>query len=287
MNFAIVDNTACELGEGVHWHPERSHLFWVDIMRRALYCRSNDQVSVLHFETAISAIGWIDHDHLLLASSAGLLKFNIESGVLDTICHIEADNPMTRANDGRADPWGGFWIGTMGCQAEPDAGAIYRYFRGELRRLFAPLTIPNAICFSPDSALAYFADTMRSRIWRQKLNPANGWPLGEPELFLDFTNSGLKPDGAVCDTQGYLWNAQWGAARIARYHPDGTFDMELTLPTDNVTCPGFGGAKLDQLFVTTALVGLNDAQRATQPNAGKTFCLEAPCPGQKEHQVIL
>jgi len=283
----IFDNTACQLGEGVLWHPERGCLFWVDINSQTLFHRSDGQTSTCHFKTPISAAGWIDRDHLLLASDEALLRFNINSRAVETICLLEADNPLTRANDGRADPWGGFWIGTMGRKAEPDAGAIYRYYCGELRRLYAPITIPNAICFPPSADFAYFADTMHSMVWRQTLDSKNGWPRGEPEVFLDLSNAKLFPDGAVCDAEGYFWNAQWGSARVARYRPDGSFDMQISLPTDHVTCLGFGGAALDQVFVTTAIVGLDKAQRTVQPNAGKTFRIKTPCFGQQEKQVQL
>jgi len=208
-------------------------------------------------------------------------------GASEVLCPLEADNPVTRSNDGRADPWGGFWIGTMGHNLEPDAGAIYRYYQGELRRLYTPITVPNAICFSPDRRFGYFADTVKSKVWRQPLNPADGWPQGDPEVFLDFTDAGIFPDGAVCDSAGYFVNAQWGAARVARYSPGGAFDSEFPLPTDHITCPGFGGADLRRMFVTSAMQGLSEQHLDRQPEAGKTFSFEVETPGQTEHQVIL
>ena len=186
-----------------------------------------------------------------------------------------------------ADPWGGFWIGTMGKNAQDRAGAIYRYFRGELRVLYPGLTIPNAICFSPGKRIAYFADTAQSKIWRQNLDEKDGWPLGEPDVFLDFTGTGINPDGAVCDRQGYLWNAQWGSARLARYSPDGSFVGEIKLPTDNITCPSFGGSELKTLFATSAIQGLNSGQKISQPQAGKTFICNGEFIGQAEYQVSI
>jgi sugar lactone lactonase YvrE len=287
MSARVFDDTACQLGEGVLWHPGIATLFWVDIERKTLYSNDNDATTSRKFTEHVSAAGWIDRDHLLLASASALLRLDLVSGVSEPICALEADNPITRSNDGRADPWGGFWISTMGRNAEVGAGAIYRYYRGALRQLYAPLTIPNAICFSPDRRFGYFADTAQAKVWRQPLNPSDGWPVGEPETFLDFTGTGINPDGAVCDAQGYFWNAQWGAARLARYGPDGVFEREIALPTDHITCPGFGGPDLRTLYATSALQGLNAAKRAAQPDAGKTFCIDVQTPGQKEHQVVL
>jgi len=163
------------------------------------------------FEEHVSAAGWVDDDTLLIASETGLGLFDIATGRQQRLAALEAETSVTRSNDGRADPWGGFWIGTMGKAAEPGAGAIYRYFRGEIRRVFDRITIPNAICFSPDGDWLYFTDTPRRTIWRQRLRDADGWPAPEaPESFVDLTGAGLNPDGAVVDRDGRLWNAQWG-----------------------------------------------------------------------------
>ena len=287
MNARIFDQTTCQLGEGPLWHPARQELFWFDIVAKKLYRRHGDRVQDWKFGENVSAAGWLDADTLLVASASALLRFDITTGVSEVVQSLEADNPLTRSNDGRADPWGGFWIGTMGKNAEPDAGAIYRYFRGELRQLFAPLTIPNAICFSPDRQFGYFADTRQALVWRQALNPTDGWPTGAADIYLDFRGKNIHPDGAVCDSQGYFWNAQWGSARLARYAPDGAFYCEIILPTDNITCPAFGGPDLRTLYATSARQGLSADARAAQPDAGKTFAIGVEIGGQAEHQVVL
>lgn len=115
---------------------------------------------------------------------------------------------------------GGFWVGVMGRNAEEKAGGIWRYFRGEIRKLFDKLTIPNAICFTPDGRFAYFADTRESTVWRVKLGQ-NGWPAGEPEPFLHLAAKGLNPDGAVCDADGRLWIALWGSGTVGCYGSPG------------------------------------------------------------------
>jgi sugar lactone lactonase YvrE len=286
MTAQIFDHTACKLGEGPLWHPLRGELFWFDIMGKTLFCRGDGETKSWKFKEHVSAAGWIDENNLLVASETALLRFNIETGKSEIVQPLEADNPVTRSNDGRADPWGGFWIGTMGKNAEHEAGAIYRYFRGELRVLYPRITISNAICFSPDKRYAYFSDTAQSKIWRQDLNENDGWPVGDPEVFLDFSDTDINPDGAVCDSQGCLWNAQWGSARLARYSPDGVFLEEIKLPTDHITCPSFGGSDYKTLFATSAVQGLNKAQIEVQTHAGKTFVDTVEVPGQQEHRFI-
>ena len=160
------DDHLCTLGEGPLWHPERGALFWFDILSHRLFIREGDTEQHWDFDTYVSAAGWIDDTTLLVASAEALLRFDIATGMSETVAPLEADNPVTRSNDGRADPWGGFWIGTMGIKAEPGAGAIYRYYRGELRALHSPISISNAICFSPDLAFAYFTDTPTNIVMR-------------------------------------------------------------------------------------------------------------------------
>lgn len=283
----IADSRACTLGEGVFWHPLREQLFWFDILGRRLLSRRDGQSLEWSLDERASAAGWIDNDRLLMASETALSIFDLRSGARATICALEADNPLTRSNDGRADPWGGFWIGTMGLEAQPQAGAIYRYYRGELRRLFADITISNAICFSPDRRFAYFADTHRQQIWRQALDEQDGWPSGELQPFVDCRAAGLNPDGAVVDAQGRLWNAQWGASRVACYDSNGQFLQALAFPASQISCPALAGPNLSTLFVTSARDGLDNDQLAAEPHAGKLFAVEVSIRGQAEHQVIL
>ena len=166
----VFDATKCILGEGPLWHPEREALFWFDIKGMKLHAKGAAGQSNWAFDDNVSAAGWVDRDTLLIASERALHRFDIVSGGLETVVALEADNEVTRSNDGRADPFGGFWIGTMGKSAEPGAGAIYRYYKGELRQLFGDITVSNAICFSPDTAFGYFTDTDTGIVQRVALD---------------------------------------------------------------------------------------------------------------------
>ncbi len=274
------DDRACTLGEGPLWHPERQQLFWFDIMNRQLLSREDGEPKTWQFDEHVSAAGWVSRSELLVASQSALFVFNVDTQASTLVCDLEADTPGNRSNDGRADPAGGFWIGTMGLKAEVGAGSIYRFYKGELRRLFGGLSITNAICFAPDGRTAYFADTMTKAI-RQVALDADGWPAEDPVLFADLAGENLNPDGAVVDAEGYLWNAQWGAGRVARYSPDGCFTGEISFPARQTSCPAFGGADLQTLFVTSAAVDLDgDAE-------GRTYFAQTQVRGQTENRVIL
>ena len=283
----IWDDTPCILGEGPFWHPLRGQLFWFDIVKHRLYTRENGKHRSWAFEEHVSAAGWVDETRLLIASETRLFTFDVDSGLRRDVHALEADNRVTRSNDGRADPWGGFWIGTMGKKAEPGAGAIYRYFKGELRTLYPGITIPNAICFAPDQSVAYWTDTKTGVIMRQRLSEADGWPERAPERWLDLSGESFGPDGAVVDAEGNLWNAQWGAWRVACYAPDGTFLRAVPAPAAHTSCPAFGGPDLTTLFCTSALESLSAADRERSGAHGLTFSAEGIAKGQPEHRVLL
>ncbi|WP_146681521.1 SMP-30/gluconolactonase/LRE family protein [Thioclava sp. F28-4] len=282
MHMSVFDDRVCELGEGPFWHPERSQFFWFDILNRKLLTRDANGPLEWQFEGMASAAGWVDRERMILATETGLSLFHIGEGTLEPLVEVEADDPGTRSNDGRADRQGGFWFGTMGKEAERGRGTIYRYYRGELRRLVSEISIPNAICFTLDGRTAYYADTPSHKVWCQPLD-ADGWPEGESRLFLDLSSEDLYPDGAVVDAEGGFWCALWSSGRVARFDAEGRMTHHLDLPGKNSTCPAFGGADMRDVLVTSALEGMTDPDA----DQGLSYLLRAPFVGVPEPHVIL
>ena len=278
----IHDDTNCLLGEGPMWHPEQADLFWFDIYARRLHRKGQHW----DFPLLVSAAGWVDRDTLLVASEVGLHRFDILSGAHEKLADIEGDNPVTRSNDGRADPQGGFWIGTMGKGAETGAGSIWRYYKGEVRRIIPGITITNAICFAPDGTTAYFADSATQIIHLVRLD-SDGWLAGAPELFIDLSGTPYTPDGAVVAADGTLWNAQWGTSRVAVYDTAGREIAAHAFPALQTSCPAFGGPDLTTLYCTSAAAGLGQSALATTPHQGRTFAVPTATRGQAEHRVLL
>lgn len=284
----IHDGRVCELGEGALWHPLRRQLFWFDILGKRLHSIEDGVPLSWSFVEMVSAAGWVSRDVLLIAGERDLFLFDLETEEIETLAELEADDPGTRSNDGRADRQGGFWIGTMGKRGgdDPGRGSIWRWYRGELRQLYSGLTIPNSICFSPDGRFAHFSDTLTHRIQRVALDQ-DGWPAGNAETFVDLGDEGLLPDGATVDAAGNLWNAQWGAGRVACYGPDGRFLKAVPMGAGQTSCPAFGGEGLSTLYCTSALEGMDAAARAADPDAGKTFAVPSVGTGLPEPQVMI
>ena len=276
----MFDATQCALGEGPLWHPLRQSLFWFDINNMRMFERSlsDDAPRVWQFDEHVSAAAWVDESRLLIATETALELFDLIKGESQYVTGLESDNPSTRSNDGRADPYGGFWIGTMGKTAQKGAGAIYRYYDGQLRKLFSDITISNSICFAPNGQTAYFCDTPTQIIMKVALDES-GWPVGKPAPFVDVAPH--HPDGSVVDSNGNLWNAQWGSNRVACYNQDGEFVQAIELPARQISCPAFGGENLDILFATSACENLEDIG----VHDGQTFATQLEVKGQIERKV--
>ncbi|MGO4712948.1 SMP-30/gluconolactonase/LRE family protein [Bradyrhizobium sp. 2TAF24] len=284
----ILCDTRCHLGEGPTYDAASDTAWWFDILERRLFETrlAARQTTIHELPVMVSALAVIDEGHHLLAADDGLYVRSLRDGRLSRYLPLEADNPATRSNDARVHPSGTFWIGTMGRGAERGAGAIYALHNGELTRLFADISIPNAICFAPDGATAYFADTRANVLCRVLLDPATGLPVAAPsELYVHGGTGDL--DGAVVDNEGVIWNARWGGGCVDAYSPDGVRLRSVRVPAQLASCPAFVGADLSRLLVTSAWQGMDAAARAADPDHGRTFVLDVGVRGRAEPRVRL
>ncbi len=287
VNVVKFDDTRCALGEGPLWHPLRKAYFWFDVLGRKLFCKAGGQRQEWQFDDHVSAAGWVDVDRLIIASEHDLFIFDLNTGGRTPLVALEPDDATTRSNDGRADLQGGFWIGTMAFDARPGAGAIYRYYGGELRKLHADISIPNAICFAPDGGHAYFTDTPTQKVMRQAIDRETGWPVADAEVWLDLAPDNLFPDGAITDAAGNVWIAQWGAWRVACYSPEGQYLREIRVPVSQSSCPAFGGDALTEMLVTSARVDLSAEALKGEVDAGSTYLAQLDFAGRADGPVRL
>jgi sugar lactone lactonase YvrE len=285
---ALLCGERCHLGEGPTYDAASDTAWWLDILERRLFeARLGAGAVVVHdLPVMASALALIDGTRQLLAAEDGLYLREVASGGVRRLAAIGPDNATTRSNDSRAHPSGTFWTSIMGRKAELGAGAIYALHRGELSQLFTGLTIPNAICFSPDGATGYFADTRENVLCRVPLDPATGLPTGEPSaLYRHEGKGGL--DGAVTDADGAIWCARWGGGCVDAYSPDGVHLRCVATPALQTTCPVFVGADYTRMLVTSAWEHMDEAARAADPEHGRTFVLDLGVRGRPEPRVVL
>jgi sugar lactone lactonase YvrE len=278
----------CHLGEGPTYDAATDTAWWFDILERQLFEAhlGSARVRIHRLGKMASALARVDAERQLIVAEDGLYIRSIGDGSMSLYRPLEADNAATRSNDARVHASGTFWIGTMGRKAEAGAGAIYALYRGEISQLFSGVTIPNAICFSPDGTLGYFADTAKNVLHRVVLDPLTGLPRGAPEVLLRRRGTGGL-DGAVVDADGLIWNACWGGGCIDIYSPQGEHRRSLRVPARQASCPAFVGQDLSRLLVTSAWQGMDEAARAADPEHGRTFLMEVAAHGRPEPDVKL
>ena len=284
----VLCGERCHLGEGPAYDAATDTAWWFDIVERRLFeARLDTGRTTIHsLDVMGSALGRIDAHRLLVVADDGLYVRELSNGRMTLYRPLEADNAATRSNDARVHPSGTFWIGTMGREAERGLGAIYALHAGELSRLYENITIPNAICFSPDGTIGYFADTGKNVLFRVELDAATGLPRGSPaELITRRGGGGI--DGAVVDADGLIWNARWGGGCIDVYSPQGEHLRSLRVPARQSSCPAFVGPDLSRLLVTSAWQGMAEDAKRADPDHGRTFVLDVAGRGRPEPDVRL
>jgi len=278
-----IVQTRARLGEGPVWDPLRQCLFWVDIYNHRVHQFILETGTERWWEVGevVGSLALAAGERVLLAQRHRLAWLDLLSGSVDPVLELESDEPETRCNDGKCDPQGRFWFGTMG----PEGSAcLYRY-DGKLQRMETGLTISNGLGWSPDGRTFYLTDSPRQQIYAYNFAPETG-SLSQRRVFIDLRGASFFPDGLTVDAQGYLWVALWDGWAIQRFDPNGIPAEKIQMPVQRPTCPTFGGPSLDQLFITTAAVGLSEKEIQNSFHAGDLFGVQTQVRGLPAHRLM-
>ena len=275
MTCRCVLPIAAGLAEGPCWWSERNILLWVDIeaSRIGLFDPATGNNDFLYLPAHVGAVVPTSVGDLLLATAAGLMRMDPSSGVVTLLLDPEVDRPGNRFNDGKCDPWGRFWAGTMAYDFEPMAGALWRLDGdGRITRQRRQLTISNGLAWSQDRGTLYFIDSPTLKVMAFPLT-SSGEIAAEPSICVQIPEDwDAVPDGMCIDAEGMLWIALFGGGAVTRWDPiSGQLLDRLALPCRQVTSCCFGGPHLDQLFITTARREMDAAAIAAEPLAGGLF----------------
>jgi sugar lactone lactonase YvrE len=275
-----------ELGEGPLWDDRRQRLLFVDIVPGHVH--EFDPVSGAHrvvkFPWMVGAVALYESGDWLLAAADGFYRADPVSGEASLVAAVEADLPGNRMNDGYVDARGRFWAGTMGMNRVREAGTLYRLDPdGSVYPMVTPVSTSNGIDWSLDSRIAYYVDTPTGRVDQFDFDLPTGTLMNRRPLVHVPADAG-KPDGLIVDAEGYVWVCLWQGSAVHRYAPDGRIDMVIPTPAAQTTKCAFGGANLDELFITSAWTGLSDAERAAQPLAGGLFRCKPGVKGRPAHR---
>jgi len=284
----------CLLGESPLWHTVEQVLYYCDIPGHTLNrfdpaaapgAEAHTQWS---FDTDVACCApMLEGNALLLAMRDGLWRFDPGSGQRSALATPPYDTSTERFNDGKCDPRGRFWVGTIYEPRDHPNAALYRFSGGVLTRQAAGVTVSNGLAWSPDGRTMYWSDTKAHTVYAFDVDAASG-ELGPRRVFAGFTPKaagasldgyGGRPDGAAVDMEGCYWVAMFEGQRLLRLSPDGALLREVRLPVRCPTMPCFGGADLKTLYVTTARENRPAAELAAQPLAGCVLSLRVDVPG--------
>ena len=283
-DLRCISSTRARLGESPLWDFRKKCLYWVDIEGKTLYRYrpAEETTTSIPVPEEIGCIAMREGGGLVAASRSGFAFLDPDKGSLEVAVSPELDQPGNRFNDGKCDPVGRFWAGTMDAAAERTSGSLYKLSPDlTVSRVLTGVTIPNGIGWSPDNRTMYFTDSARRTITAFDFERASG-EIGTPMGFASIDADAGVPDGLTVDAEGYVWSAHWDGWRITRYSPEGAIVSAIPLPVPRPTSCAFGGELLDRLYVTSASIGLLPEQLANAPLSGGVFELNVGVRGRRE-----
>lgn len=270
------------LGEGPLWHPIEHRLYWTDILTGTLYQANTSLMSYekTYFDLQIGAFAFRKDGGLILATNRGFYDLNIDSGELNLLWIPQVKYKGERLNDGKVDPAGRFWAGTLDPQHKK--GALFRLDPdGSKHIMLTDIGISNGLDWSPDRKTMYYTDSIQYTIYKFDYDLQTGSITNQqPFVQLPKNENEIVPDGLCVDHEGNVWSAQWNGWQVVKYDPNGTPIAVVKVPAQRVTSCCFGGDNLDTLFITTSRADLSEEELANQPYAGDVFYCQVDTQGQ-------
>ena len=278
-----------QLGEAPVWHDRHKALYWVDILRPAVYrldpATGLNEACIL--EKLVSSVLPTTGEALIVTTQDGVEILDFATGALTPFCNPEEGLHENRLNDAKIGPGGAIWVGSMRMDAAKPTGGLYRVdTKGEAIRQESGVTVSNGLGWSPDDQTFYFVDTVPGLIYAYDCVPGTG-SISNRRIFAEISAEDGRPDGISVDVEGGVWCALWDGWKVRRYAPGGTLDFDIDLPIPRPTSLCFGGAQNDTLYITSARTRLPAATLAEAPLSGGILAVEAGVKGIPSNQFAL
>lgn len=275
MDAELVLDSKARLGEGSVWDNRTHLLYWVDILAGEVHRfepkSGNDTATGMGQDVGTVVPRGLDD--CVVALRDGIYSADLVSGTVVRRAAVEADKPGNRFNDGKCDPAGRFWAGTLNDDDHRGGhGALYRIDPGwKPEKILENISVSNGICWNAERNAMYYTDTPTGELWRFDYDDATG-EVGNQTVAVEVDTADGRPDGMTIDAEGMLWVAMWSGAKVCRYNPEsGSKLSEIGVAATQVTSCAFGGDDLGDLFITTARNGLAGKDLDKQPHAGGVF----------------
>ena len=286
LGIELALDAKATLGEGPIWHIRRQKLYWVDILEKKLYefDPSTEHNRAFDVGQFIGCVVVRKRGGLILGLQRGFAHFNFRTRKIGQLFETGFVRSSNRINDGKCDPVGRFWAGTMNLDAKANQGSLVcldTNFRA--RQVLQNLTIPNGMVWSSDERTMFFIDSGHQIVWAFDYDGDTGQISNRRPAIRIAKRDGV-PDGMTIDAEGMLWIALWGGGRVTRWDPQSSKLLQtIPLPVSLVTSCAFGGPRLDVLFITSARTSLGKVTLSKEPLAGGIFRVPTDVCGIPSH----
>jgi sugar lactone lactonase YvrE len=274
------------LGEGPVWDVDEQALYWVDIVSNC-YFRLHPATGALErveVGVPIGVLALRASGGLVMAVRDGFAFWDPQKKELSYVAKPEEGKQGMRFNDGAVDPAGRFWAGSTSYQQVDPIGTLWRLDPdGSVHAMVRNVTVSNGIGWSPDNTIMYFIDSPTRTISVFDYDLSTG-DIANRRNFVQTLGEEAAPDGLTVDSEGFVWCAYWGAAKVVRYDPAGRVERVIPTPALFTTACVFGGPDLSDLYITSARTGLSTEQLSEYPQSGDLFCVHTDCKGQPKYR---
>lgn len=283
----LLLDTKSTLGEGPLWDEREGVLYWVNILENKLH-RYNPKTDVNETFDVGQHVGTVVLDEsggAVVAVQRGFARFDLETEQVSMIAKPSEFREGNRFNDGKADPAGRFWAGTMAYDATPHAGSLYCLDTdGTVSKKESDVTISNGIVWTSDHKTMYYIDSRARVVTAFEYDKATG-NISNGRVVIKVPEHMGSPDGMAIDEKNQLWIAHWGYGAVVCWCPTtGEVMQEISVPASQVTACAFGGDDMKTLYITTARHALSDEQLADEPLAGGLFVAQTDIAGQASYR---
>ncbi|HEY4248658.1 MAG TPA: SMP-30/gluconolactonase/LRE family protein [Lacunisphaera sp.] len=280
-SIAIAAAPSCVLrhkaivGESPLWHAKEQRLYWIDIQKRKLhrFNPSTGRNESFSLPEIVTSFAFRKNGGLLLTLKKSFALFDPGAGQLQRIGAVDARLPNNRFNDGKCDPGGNYWAGTMNAvKWKAPSGHLFRIDpERKIRTMRSKVVCSNGCGWSPDGRTFYHTESFRYAIYAYDFS-SRGGTLSRRRVFARVNpRSGGFPDGMTVDEKGFVWSCVVGLGQIWRHDPGGKVERVLSLPVPRATDCAFGGVKLDTLYITTARETMSARDLKSYPLSGSLF----------------
>ena len=276
MQIELLFDSKALLGEGPIWDARTQTLYWLDILNKRIYA---DGTLLAQLDDYIGCIAPRKNGGLILTNRFSFASLEVDPAKLTSLASTENEPSNNRFNDGKCDPRGRFLAGTMDMGESDPTGSLYSFDGKSVTKLLGNITISNGMTWSSDHKTFYYIDTPTREVRAFDYDLETG-AIANPRVAVYVPESLGWPDGMTSDMQGNLWIAMWGGAQVTKWDPiTGRLLEQIPVPAKNVSSCIFGGKHLNELYITSARKGLDEATLTEYPATGGVFRLETNVEG--------